>query len=42
MKVAIMTGAGKKELTARNIPQPRDNEVLVAIEYVGVCGSDLH
>lgn len=42
MKVAIMTGVGKIELTERKIPVPKEDEVLVRVEYVGVCGSDLH
>jgi len=42
MRVAIMTGAAKIELTKREIPVPKEDEVLVEIEYVGVCGSDIH
>lgn len=42
MKVAIMTGIGEMELTERDIPVPGDDEVLVKLEYVGICGSDLH
>lgn len=42
MKVAIMTDVAKVELTERDIPSPKSDEVLVRIEYVGVCGSDLH
>jgi L-iditol 2-dehydrogenase len=42
MKVSIMTGIGKMGYTERDIPQPKANEVLVKLEYVGVCGSDLH
>jgi L-iditol 2-dehydrogenase len=42
MKVALMTGIGKMAFTERDIPQPKPNEVLVKIEYVGICGSDLH
>ncbi|MDR0554640.1 MAG: NAD(P)-dependent alcohol dehydrogenase [Treponema sp.] len=42
MKVAVMTGVGKIEIIEREIPQPRPNEVLVKLEYVGICGSDLH
>ena len=42
MKVAIMTDVAKVELTEREIPKPKDDEVLVKVEYVGVCGSDLH
>lgn len=42
MKVAIMTGIGKMDYTTRDIPTPKDDEVLVKLEYVGICGSDLH
>lgn len=42
MNVAIMTDVAKVELTQREIPTPAEEEVLVKIEYVGVCGSDLH
>ena len=42
MKVAVMTGIGKMGWEERPIPKPADDEVLVKIEYVGVCGSDLH
>jgi L-iditol 2-dehydrogenase len=42
MKVAIMTGIGKMEIIERDIPQPKPNEALVRIDYVGICGSDLH
>jgi L-iditol 2-dehydrogenase len=42
MRVAVMTGIGKMELIEREIPTPKEDEVLVRVEYVGVCGSDLH
>lgn len=42
MKVAVMNGIGKMGLTERPVPTPKDNEVLVKLEYVGICGSDLH
>lgn len=42
MRVAVMTGVGKVELRERDIPVPRADEALIKIEYVGVCGSDLH
>lgn len=42
MKVAVMTGIGKIAYTERPVPQPKDNEVLVKLEYVGICGSDMH
>jgi L-iditol 2-dehydrogenase len=42
MKVAVMTGTGKMEIIERDIPTPAPNEALVKLEYVGICGSDLH
>lgn len=42
MKVAVMNGIGKMGFEERYIPQPRADEVLVILEYVGICGSDLH
>ena len=42
MKVAVMTDVAKIEMTEREIPRPGEGEVLVRVEYVGVCGSDLH
>lgn len=42
MKVAVMEGIGKMGYTQRPIPTPKANEVLVKLEYVGICGSDMH
>jgi len=42
MKVAVMTGIGKMEYVERAIPKPKPDEVLVKLEYVGICGSDMH
>lgn len=42
MNVAVMTGAKKMEWVTREIPKPKHEEVLIRLEYVGVCGSDLH
>lgn len=42
MKVAVMNGVGKMGFEQREIPHPKENEVLVKLEYVGICGSDLH
>lgn len=42
MKVAVMEGIGKMGYTERPIPTPKDDEVLVKLEYVGICGSDMH
>ena len=42
MKVAVMEGIGKMGYEERSIPQPGPDEVLVKLEYVGICGSDIH
>lgn len=42
MKVAVMLGIGKMGFEEREIPKVKDDEVLVRLEYVGICGSDLH
>ena len=42
MKTAVMTKLKYCEIQERPIPQPKDDEVLVKVENVGVCGSDLH
>lgn len=42
MKVAVMLGIGKMGFEERDIPKVKDDEVLVRLEYVGICGSDLH
>lgn len=42
MAVAVLTQAKKMEWTKRAVPKPSDNELLIKLEYVGVCGSDLH
>ncbi len=42
MKVAVMEGIGKMGYTTRPIPMPKEDEVLVKLEYVGICGSDMH
>jgi L-iditol 2-dehydrogenase len=43
MKAMVLTGIRKMEM--RNIPDPvlkKDNDVLIKMEVVGVCGSDIH
>ena len=42
MKAAVMEGIGRMGYTQRPIPTPKDDEVLVKLEYVGICGSDMH
>lgn len=42
MKTAVMTQLRHVEIQDRPVPTPAPHEVLVKIEYVGVCGSDLH
>lgn len=42
MKVAVMTDNNKVEIVQRPIPKAGKGEALIKLEYVGVCGSDLH
>lgn len=42
MKVAVMHRPMSIQLEQRPIPECGENEVLVKLEYVGICGSDLH
>lgn len=42
MKVAVMNGIGEMGYVERPIPSLKEDEVLVKLEYVGICGSDMH
>ena len=42
MKVCVLTGKQTLEWVEREIPQPTKGELQIKLEYVGVCGSDLH
>jgi threonine dehydrogenase-like Zn-dependent dehydrogenase len=35
---------GKRDIRVVDVPkpEPKDNEALVAIDWCGICGSDLH
>lgn len=41
-KAAVWKEKEKIELEKREYPKANDNEVVIKIEYVGLCGSDLH
>jgi L-iditol 2-dehydrogenase len=38
----VMTGIGKMEMREVPMPQVAAGQVLIQVEYVGICGSDLH
>ena len=42
MKAAVLTGIQQIEFEDRTIPEVSDDQVLVKLEYVGICGSDAH
>ena len=42
MNVCVLTGKQQLEWVEREIPQPGKGELQIKLEYVGVCGSDLH
>jgi L-iditol 2-dehydrogenase len=41
-RAAYMTGLNKMEIRDIAVPVPKEKEVLVKLEYVGICGSDVH
>ena len=41
-KAAYMRGIDKMVIKEIPVPEIGDNEVLVHLEYVGICGSDVH
>lgn len=42
MKVAVLEKIKRISIEEREIPKPKEDEVLVRIKSVGVCGSDIH
>lgn len=41
-RAAFMTGLKQMEIREIPVPEPKEKEVLVKVEYVGICGSDVH
>ena len=41
-RAAYMTGLNKLEMREIEVPVPKEKQVLVKLEYVGICGSDVH
>ncbi|MDR2179551.1 MAG: NAD(P)-dependent alcohol dehydrogenase [Synergistaceae bacterium] len=41
-KAAFMTGIGQIEIREIPMPVAKEDEVVVKLEYVGICGSDVH
>ncbi len=39
---AILVTPKKFEIQECEVPTPKENEVLIKVEYVGMCGSDIH
>ncbi len=42
MKVAILDGIKNLEIKDSKKPVPKNDEVLIKVAYVGICGSDVH
>jgi (R,R)-butanediol dehydrogenase/meso-butanediol dehydrogenase/diacetyl reductase len=42
MKIAAYIDRGVMEIREIATPEPEDHEILVKIEYCGICGSDIH
>ena len=41
IRAALMMGPGKIEMGEVPMPEPKDDEVLIKIKHVGICGADL-
>lgn len=39
---AILVTPGTMKIQEAPMPEPKDDEVLLKVEYVGICGSDIH
>ena len=39
---AILQVPGTMKIISAEIPVPKEDEVLIKVEYVGICGSDVH
>ena len=42
MKKYVLEGPEKIEIREAAMPQPADDELLIKVKYVGICGSDIH
>ncbi|MGF7234032.1 MAG: NAD(P)-dependent alcohol dehydrogenase [Frankia sp.] len=42
MRAAVLVSPGEIRMQERPVPRPADDEVLVKVASVGVCGSDVH
>lgn len=42
MRAAVLVGTGRIELHDVRVPELRPDEVLIRVEAVGLCGTDLH
>lgn len=42
MKTAELAKKETITFRERSIPTPQENELLIQVEYVGICGSDVH
>ena len=41
-RAVFMTGLEKMEIRDVPVPTPKEKQVIVKLEYVGICGSDVH
>ncbi len=39
---AILVVPGTMEIKDAPVPVPKDDEIMLKVEYVGICGSDVH
>lgn len=39
---AILIHPGRMEILEATVPEPKEDQILLKVEYVGICGSDIH
>ena len=39
---AILVTPGTMRIQDAPVPVPKEDEILLKVEYVGICGSDIH
>jgi L-iditol 2-dehydrogenase len=42
MRAVRLTGIGQVDLIERPVPEAKPDQVVIAVEQRGICGSDIH
>ena len=42
MKIATLTNPEEILITETTKPAAKENEIVIKVDYIGICGSDIH